>query len=282
MNSDNRERRAVFTDLDGTLLGPDHTLSARDRKTLEDLGRLQIQRIVVTGRSLFSCNRVLDTEFPIDLLVTSSGAGIFSYQPKTLLQQFGLEYIEISQAMEVLEDLQLDFMVHEPLPDNHHFRWKRFGQHNADFDRRLSLYAGCHQILPPAQEVKSGATQLLAIVPSADSKNLHDTLSTRLPDLNVLRTTSPLDHSSTWYEIFPRSVCKSHAAEWICGYLDLDVKTALAIGNDYNDLDMLRWAGSAYVVANAPSDLTQEFQTVAHHSEAGFSDAVSTWLSSFS
>lgn len=281
MNRGAHHRRAVFTDLDGTLLGPDHQLSERNRETLKHLGDLGVQRIVVTGRSLYSCDRVLDEAFPIDLLVTSSGAGIFSYPPVQPLQHLGLGVVEIAQAITVLEDLQLDFMVHAPVPDNHHFCWRRFSQHNADFDRRLALYAGCHQLLQANETPQAGATQLLAIVSAADPAGLHDVLSQRLPGLNVLRTTSPLDHCSTWYEIFPASVCKSHAAAWICERLNLNAQTALAVGNDYNDLDLLRWAGVSCVVANAPAELSREFVVVAHHSEGGFSDAVSHWLTSF-
>ena len=104
--------RAVFTDLDGTLLGPDQKLCDRNRATLEHLNSLGVTRVVVTGRSLFSCDRVLDDTFPIDLLVTSSGAGIFSFKPKTLLQQFALDNTEMARAIDVLEQMKLDFMVH--------------------------------------------------------------------------------------------------------------------------------------------------------------------------
>lgn len=272
------QRRAVFTDLDGTLLGPDHKLCARNRTTLEHLAALEVVRVVVTGRSLFSCDRVLDDAFPIDILVTSSGAGIFSCRPRTLLRQFALEDAAMSHAMGVLETMRLDFMVHDPVPDNHRFRWRRFGQPNADFDRRLALYAGHHQMLDSQSDLVSNATQLLAIAPLENPETLHRELSDRLPDLNVVRTTSPLDHCSVWYEIFPKSVGKSHAAQWICDHLNLDSATALAVGNDFNDVDMLRWANRARVVANAPEPLRREFRSVADHGESGFSDAVKEWL----
>lgn len=278
MDSPRHKRRAVFTDLDGTLLGPDQKLCDRNRTTLEHLAALGIARVVVTGRSLFSCDRVLDDTFPIDILVTSSGAGIFSCRPRTLLRQFALGDAAMAHAVGVLERMQLDFMVHEPVPDNHRFQWRRFGRPNADFDRRLALYAGHHQMLNTESGLISNATQLLAIAPLDKPETLHRKLSDRLPDLNVVRTTSPLDHCSVWYEIFPKSVGKSHAAQWICDHLNLDSATALAVGNDFNDVGMLRWANRARVVANAPESLRREFRPVADHGESGFSDAVDEWL----
>ncbi|GIS89619.1 MAG: hypothetical protein CM1200mP18_23290 [Gammaproteobacteria bacterium] len=52
--------RAVFTDLDGTLLGSDQQLSPANHDVLEVLGQQGILRVVVTGRSLFfppTCSR---------------------------------------------------------------------------------------------------------------------------------------------------------------------------------------------------------------------------------
>ena len=93
---------ALFTDLDGTLLGSDQTLSPVNRKALERLGGHGITRVVVTGRSLYSTRRVLDRHFPIDLLVTSSGAGIFSFPDLDLLASYTLTPAEVSQAISVL------------------------------------------------------------------------------------------------------------------------------------------------------------------------------------
>ena len=56
--------RAVFTDLDGTLLGSDQKLSPANHDVLEELGQHGILRVVITGRSLFSCRRVLNRSFP--------------------------------------------------------------------------------------------------------------------------------------------------------------------------------------------------------------------------
>ncbi len=117
--------RAVFTALDGTLLGSDQKLSPTNHDALEALGQHGILRVVVTGRSLFSCRRVLDRSFPIDLLVTASGAGIFSFPRFELLFDQALTETEVSESIEVLNALKLDFMVHDPVPDNHRFRWYR-------------------------------------------------------------------------------------------------------------------------------------------------------------
>jgi len=273
-----QKKHVVFTDLDGTLLDADQTLSKRNRATLVDLESRGVMRVVITGRSLLSCDRVIDGAFPIDVLVTSSGAGIFNHSPRRLLHAFGLSASEIETAVGVLQQLDMDFMVHAPVPDNHRFQWYRAGTRNPDFDRRLSLYEGHHEPLDLTDPLPQSGAQLLAICKAASAEAQHETLRRYLPEHNVIRTTSPLDHESTWFEIFPKTVGKAQAAQWICTHLDLAAERALAIGNDFNDVDMLRWAPVAHVVSNSPSALTQEFHTVADHQDAGFTEAVNLWL----
>ena len=272
--------RAVFTDLDGTLLGSDQKLSPANHDVLEVLGQQGILRVVVTGRSLFSCRRVLDRSFPIDLLVTSSGAGIFSFPDFKLLFDQALTETEVSKSIEVLNALKLDFMVHDPVPDNHRFRWHQHTAHNPDFAHRLTVYEGHHRPIEEPTEFHIASTQLVAVSLPGDNGSALPYLKQKLSELTVIRTTSPLDHQSTWYEIFPNNVSKSSAAAWVCSAFNVDSNEVFAIGNDYNDLDLLRWCSRSRVVANAPAELTSEFEVVASHDDDGFAQAVVEWLDS--
>ena len=139
---------AVFTDLDGTLLDTNQRLPQANRNALEQLGKDQIWRIVVTGRSLFSARRVLDPHFPIDILVTSSGAGIFRFPDAQILHSAMMEERHVQEGAVLLKQLALDFMIHAPLPDNHFFKWHRSASQNTDFCKRLEIYSGYHQPLP--------------------------------------------------------------------------------------------------------------------------------------
>ena len=103
-------------------------------------------------------------------------------------------------------------------------------------------------------------------------------IANNLESLSVIRTTSPIDGKSTWIEIFPSSVSKSQAAEWLRLKCNIPRTRVMAVGNDYNDLDLLKWAHRSYVVGNAPNDLKSRFQIVAVNTQNGFSEAVSHWI----
>jgi hydroxymethylpyrimidine pyrophosphatase-like HAD family hydrolase len=100
----------------------------------------------------------------------------------------------------------------------------------------------------------------------------------RLGNLTIIQTTSPLDGHSTWIEVFPKGVSKSRTAGWLAGRLAIPREQAVSVGNDYNDLDLLEWAGTAFVTANSPDELKQRFPVVASNNDAGVSEAIERWL----
>jgi Cof subfamily protein (haloacid dehalogenase superfamily) len=268
----------VITDLDGTLLQTDGEISTANVSTLEDLGRRQIIRIIATGRSLYSARKVLSRSFPIDYLIFSSGAGILDWNTQQLLVAHHLSGEEISLASSLLIAYELDFMIHKPIPDNHHFLYRATGQENPDFVRRCQRYQTFASPLDAVVTDFNKACQLLAIDPSRGSQSKYDIIKKQLGDLKVIRSTSPMDGVSTWIEIFPKSVSKGLAGEWLAREHNANRATTLALGNDYNDLDLLQWAGNSFVVRNAPSDLKQIYRTVSSNNEDGFTDAVRMWL----
>jgi hydroxymethylpyrimidine pyrophosphatase-like HAD family hydrolase len=276
----NNFRGLFVCDFDGTLLRSDRSFSKEDLKALERIGELGIVRVIATGRSFYSINTISISHLPIDFLIFSSGAGINRHPAGRLIRSSGLEAHQVSQAIEILQMNNLDFMVHRPVPDNHAFSYYESSKDNSDFKKRIEIY---QQFAQPLQDNPDGfdmAAQLLAVVPPDDTRPLMQTLRKALPGFSVIQTTSPLDGCSTWIEIFPATVSKSLATAWLAGVFDLGARQALSVGNDYNDLDLLEWTGTSFVVANAPLDLTERFATVASNDDGGVAEAIHRWLAS--
>jgi hypothetical protein len=267
------------TDLDGTLLRSDRTFSESDLASLRRLGAHRVLRVVATGRSMFSFNRVEAPGLPIDYVIFSTGAGIAEYPGGKILRRVSLEPGEVCRACAVLRELRLDFMVQRPIPDTHFFGYAALNASNPDFETRIALYS---QFAFPLEDDISRfgpATQLVAVVPRDRAPDALAGVRQRLDDLTVIRTTSPLDGHSTWIEIFPAGVSKGRTAQWLASRLGIPRGQTLSVGNDYNDLDLLEWAGTCFVTANAAADLKRRFPAVASNNHAGVSEAIDRWLS---
>ncbi len=266
----------MLTDLDGTLLNSARKVSQRNFETFATLEAKRIVRVAATGRSLYSSRRVLPDNFPLDYLIFSSGAGVMNWKTGEILRACKLEQPDIHGVAEFFLERNLDFSIHQPIPDTHKFHWYASSSPNPDFLERLSLFENYAQT--GDYRTICSATQLLAVTDS--HQEIIAELQRRFNNLNIIRTTSPLNGQVVWVEVFPAEVSKGHAGAWLCDLLGIEHRLSMCIGNDYNDLAMLEWAGTAFIMANGPAELRRRFNNAPHHDEDGFAAAVETWLKS--
>jgi hydroxymethylpyrimidine pyrophosphatase-like HAD family hydrolase len=263
----------VVTDFDGTLLNRDGVVDKPNIDTLVYLGNKGIVRTIATGRSPYSIGRVISGDFPVDYIVFSSGAGIIRWSDKQIIHQRHLTETETQIVISELLALGVDFMVHDPIPHNHRFLYHSHSSDNPDFFRRIEVYNAYCSPYISGIEFPNGATQLIAVLPN--DPELFALLSVKFPGLKVIRTTSPLDGSSIWMEVFPKEVSKAYGVSWLCNQeVHCGIKDVVSIGNDFNDLDMLDLTDVSYVVANAPFELKDRYRVVPSNDEHGFSVAV--------
>lgn len=267
------------SDLDGTLIHRNHHITSADLHAMEELRTRGMMRVIATGRSLFSARRVLNGEVPnlVDYLVFSSGAGILDWRCGDLLRNEFMEPDQVELVRTHLMETGDDFMIHHPIPHNHRFVYYRNRRHNPDFHRRLTIY---RQFAMPHTSKEhrlcaEGACQVIVIIPpDEDAAYRVKQFRNAFPNLSVLRTTSPIDGQSTWIELFPRSVSKAQAAEHLRVMHCIPSERTAALGNDYNDEDLLDWACRAYVMDSGPYRLTRCY----HPITGGVAQAVRLWL----
>jgi len=257
----------VATDLDGTLLNGDRQCHPRDQQTLMNLGGMACCRVIATGRSLHSLRRVVPEDFPVDFIVFSSGSGILDCSSGKLSSAGSLSTLQIARVATVMKTHCLDYAILHQVPDSHRFTCCATGRPHADYQRRRTNYADFEDTVTPA-----AACQFLAITDPSDG--LFTEIAKSLPEFSVIRATSPLDHHSMWIEIYPKGVSKASACERIRDLCSISQRSTLAIGNDYNDIDLLIWADRGIVVGNAPEPIRSRFASVADNNSCGFTEAV--------
>ncbi len=263
----------IAFDLDGTV-GTAQGVPEQNRTMLRELGQKPVVRVAATGRTLRSFFQSPYASLDVDYVVFSSGLGVFDVRTRQITSSAGLNAEQIRQIASLLQARQVDFALHCPVPDNHCFFVFRTGQPNPDLDSRC---ANNPDHFPWPDQLPRFASQFLVILPPRNA-SLHEQIQAALPGLSVIRATSPLDGKSLWLEIFPPAICKSRAVADLAGKYGLKSEQVLAVGNDYNDLDLLRWAGSRSVVADSPLELLREFSRVGACACGGCAEAIHRWL----
>lgn len=261
-----------ITDFDGTLY--DHAFGF-DEPGLAGMHALKhnnFLRIVATGRANFIRHEEINVKAFCDYVIFSSGSVIYECVNDRLLHLEFLNKAQVYEICRVLRDeLKLNFMVQNVWPDNHTFKyWPQESQID-DFKRRVNLFTAWAEYTPVLPAVN--ATEIITIVNPERRLEVVETLQNRFPELSIITATSPLDKTSIWLEIFPANVSKSKACAKLMDFLQLKDKPTAAIGNDYNDLDLLHWADYGFVVANAPASIWGAFEVVAKAGQGGVHEA---------
>jgi HAD superfamily hydrolase (TIGR01484 family) len=272
-------RHLFVTDFDGTLLNDDKVISARD---LETLARLRAKGTVVaiaTGRSIYSFQKALagihvqSHLLPVDYLLFSTGAGILGIKADKIVKSLAISRPDVIRITACFDRRGFDYMIHKAIPETHYFMYKSHGKMNPDFQRRIHLYQSFASPLAHDAFLYESATQVLAVVPQALSGEQAATIKSDLAGYSVVHATSPLDHESAWIEVFHPLVSKSQAAAWLAAGLKIPRTRVVAVGNDYNDQDLLAWSGRSFCVANAVSGLEAGIMMSASNNDHGVTRA---------
>jgi len=287
MNNKIKYKGLFVTDLDGTLLTDTKTFNERDLDALQTLRDLGYAVAIATGRSDYSFHRLMSSlgmrgneSCPaIDYVLFSTGAGIINYPAESLLKSVSLSASDVATIVEYLEVSRLDYMVHMAVPDTHQFFYRQHSDQNPDFSRRLDIYS---EYATPLGEggllLPEKATEVLCIVPGSKGGEITNRIAAAFDQFSVIRATSPLDGESSWIEIFDPKVSKSQGVAWLAELLGIAKENTCAVGNDYNDEDLLQWAENSYVVRNSPARLQELFQVVASNNKGGVSEVIAHWL----
>lgn len=270
-----RPGAVVVTDLDGTLLNAAQQIGPADREALLALGERGVCRVAATGRNLYSLRRVIAPADPFDYVVFSSGVGILDWPAQAFMRSTAISGPQVCRCAQALRAQGASFMVHDPLPENHRLAYYEAALQETDFRRRCTLYGAYCREWQPTEVFAQGASQFVVIMPP-DLERFGQ-LRQAVAGLSVVRTTSPLDGVSLWMEVFAPGTNKSSAAAFLADRLGVRSEATYALGNDFNDADLLDWAGHSCVTANAPAELRSRFPVVRSHDESGFAHAVAVW-----
>lgn len=254
--------KLVATDLDGTFLKDDRTISPKNLEALHLLGDKKIIRVVATGRNLRKVKEVLSEHVPFDFIVFSSGVGVFDWKLKKHIQKQNIGNEAAQKLMQYFVKKKLSFHAFYPSPENHKHWFFRGEKYCEEFERYFSFNNAFAdevnvEILPTSE-----LSQFLIIIPE-DGKRFNKMkreIEAVCSEIRVIRASSPITTGFIWIEIFHKTVSKGNGVKEICDLHNISSEDTLGIGNDYNDLDLLNFTGRSFITENAPSEIKERYE----------------------
>jgi Cof subfamily protein (haloacid dehalogenase superfamily) len=255
--------RLVATDLDGTTVRSDYTVSERTVKAFARVERAGAMLVLVTGRPPRWIHPVADAVGRRGVAICANGALVYDLHAERVIRAHLMAAEALRETVEVLTEALpgLGFAVE-------HEDGIRYGH-----DYELSGWDQRRQVeLIGHEELTSRpAAKLLARHPELDS----DALLAKAAGLVghvVLPTHS---NGQRLIEMSARGVSKASTLAELCGEHDIGAADVVAFGDMPNDLPMLMWAGRSYAVANAhPEVLATVDRTVASNDDDGVAQVI--------
>lgn len=234
------EKILIATDLDGTLLRKDKSISDENLRAIEYFKENGGIFTFITGRIPPGAKMVYEKIKPNAPFGCMNGGGIYDYIKKEMIWSMPID----------LSALELVKYVEENLPEmgiKLAATEKTYCHKRNDYTERHRREEGLEELLIHYNDV----TDTVAKILFADKPENIDVLAKMLvkhpkaKDFNILRS------DEIYYEILPKNSSKGNLLRKLAEILKVDMKNTIAIGDNDNDISMLETAGTGYAVSNA-------------------------------
>lgn len=255
--------RLVATDLDGTLLGADGTVSEQTREVLAALDELGVPVVFVTGRPVRWMNDLWESVGGHGLAICSNGGIVFDVAARAVREFTALGR---SEALGVAE------RIRSRVPDvTFGIEFTTGWATEPGFPRSREDGNDGRETGPLEEIYRDDVVKLLALHRTMDAENFWRTCDFAGGEA----VTTTWSSSFALAEISAPGVTKASTLTHVAAELGVSAAEVVAFGDMPNDLPMLEWAGTAYAMANAhPSVL----DATEHRAPANTDDGVAATL----
>lgn len=233
-----RAWRLAAIDLDGTLLGPDLTIGAANRRAVAALQAAGIEVALASGRHHASIKPFALGLPGVRWIISAQGGEVSDLTHATVLSQNFLSPECVRSVLPVQRQLGIDAVFYTPdaiLTDG-------------PPGEALAFYTGLTGLSTkrvPREELERAAIYKIVWIASAA---IIDSLVTD-PRVATVPTQQVKTHARL-YEFMPTQVNKATGLAALAKHLGVTAAETLAFGDADNDVPMLEWAGGSFAMAH--------------------------------
>jgi Cof subfamily protein (haloacid dehalogenase superfamily) len=269
MTSLNNDISIVASDLDGTLLAPDHKISAHSKQTLKDLHSKGYTFVFATGRHHIDVEGIRELINIPAYMITSNGAQVHGADNQLMFK---------ANVPETLVQAIIDLTKNDSSIFIHIYRDNEWLLNQEDHG--LREYHNESGFTFKFFDADKAPTSGVAKIFMTHVDQNHDYLTILENKLNALFDDQLTIVFSTpsCLEIMGANVSKGHALKLVAESLGKTLDNCIAFGDGMNDLEMLTMAGKGLVMETAHDKLFQALPPRVLTIGSNADDAVANYL----
>lgn len=234
----------ICTDLDGTLLRNDKTISDENKKAIEYFKNEGGYFTFVTGRMPFFVSYVLENVKPNAPFGCINGGGLFDGNKG----EYVWTEIMPAKVLELVRQIDENF-------DNIGIQVNTF--HKTYFCREnkvMEVFRELTKLENLVCHYDDIKEPIAKIVFGIESEEQIESVEKMLKSHPFAHEFDFIRSEKYLYEILPKGIGKGTAIRKLCEHLNIDIKKSVAVGDYNNDISMLEAAGVGIAVSNACKD----------------------------
>ncbi len=261
--------RLLATDLDGTLLRSDLSVSPRTSKAIAAAEDAGIHVVILTARRARSFVGVIGDAIPRGLAVCSNGAIVYDLATHTTVRSHAFELTELRTFLD--RAAAHDVVYAWETPDEG-FRTHAYAEVAFAQEGPPPAMLGRIDVVDDIAE-DHVVTKVLLRHATLSPEELYELL------LPVAHPVSVVISGGPFVEVMAPGITKAFALEQLCADYRITSDEVVAVGDHTNDLPMLRWAGRGVAMGNAhPHVLAEIPEVTATNDEDGLAMVIESLL----
>ena len=274
MNKETHTPKILFTDMDGTLLLSDRTVSPAMKETLNRLTEAGHKLVLTSGRPLDSILEVMEAAglfYPGTLIISNNGSLIYDCSARSPLMEKTVPFPIVADIMSMADEMG----IHSQTYTDHEIVCRQEDKEVIHYRERI------HMPLITASDI-------LSVLPRPPYKVhcIHLTDKDRLEALKgkverkyAGQITAQFSNDQ-YLEFYSHEAGKGNAILEVCRIFGIPEENSIAAGDAPNDISMLLAAGTGVAMANADPDVKEaaDFITSLDNDHNGLIQAIEKFI----
>jgi Cof subfamily protein (haloacid dehalogenase superfamily) len=272
--------KLIAVDIDGTLLNSRFQVSTEDLRALQEAHANGVHIVLATGRR-HSFTLPIASRLGFEPFIISSNGAVTRDTRGSLLAK---NLMKRDTARAVLDSMQ-QWTDQAVLTMDREGPGAMFVQSQTAVSARITRWVESNrdsisEVSPLQDALTEDPLQLMFCGELDEMQSLvRDFDATEIRSRVSCHVTQYDQRDLSILDVLPLGCTKGHALGALCERLGVNASEVLAIGDNYNDVEMLEFAGHAFVMANAHQDMkARSWKVTRSNDEDGVAHAIQSVL----
>ena len=254
--------KSVFIDIDGTLKNDSGEISDRTKEAVRRAVESGIIVVICSGRPVRSTVEVSKKCFASEFVITSNGAYGYNYKENKCVFKNKMEKQACIKLYELAKENDVNFIMNTE---------------KGRFCTRKRNNETDHLLNEPIEDFVEKTDVMQCLLHDSSFEKIRDLKPyvEKIENVGIKNQSKSLTNpnqkplSYTYFDIADEKTSKGFGVKKMCGALDIDLKDAISIGDDYNDVSMFEQTGLSVVMGNANDEVKSKakYETLSNNED---------------